>query len=462
MVLRPQARARLGALLAALALAGCGGDDTTGPGGNGGSGGDGGTGGSTGGPTPQDVLTTHIALDLAALTGTAKVTVQPASDGSPVSLEVAGLALTSLSVDGTLAEPAVTGGLLAVPVADPSKPVTVDISYSFEARPATSFDGWMPDSGVTFLWTTFCDNLFPCVSDPQDGAVFTMAVTGVDPSLTAVFPETTTGQAPSYMPAVAVGDYVKKDLGTTKSGTAVSVWHFPGQEADAAAGTAHLADVVGFFEDTYGPYPFGKEIGSVAANWGEGAYGGMEHHPYFHVATDAMSDEETHAHEAAHGWFGDGVRIACWEDFVLSEGTATYLAAHALERVGGPNLWPGYVSILDGICSGADINTVALPETCGEIDLITDDLWSSVPYQKGACFLEDAGDLIGTGALDEALADFFQARAGQAARMRDLVDAIKSKAGDAKKAQIDVLVTEWLLTKECPADYAERCGAHQP
>ena len=42
------------------------------------------------------------------------------------------------------------------------------------------------------------------------------------------------------------------------------------------------------------------------------------------------------AHEAAHGWFGNGVRLRCWEDFVLSEGTASYLAARVLEEVAGP------------------------------------------------------------------------------------------------------------------------------
>ena len=48
-----------------------------------------------------------------------------------------------------------------------------------------------------------------------------------------------------------------------------------------------------------------------------------------------MNDEVTHAHEAAHGWFGDGIRLACWEDFVLSEGTVSYLSAHVLGQVAG-------------------------------------------------------------------------------------------------------------------------------
>ena len=52
----------------------------------------------------------------------------------------------------------------------------------------------------------------------------------------------------------------------------------------------------------------------------------MEHHPQWHVDDSSFGSQETQAHEASHGWYGDGIRLACWEDFVLSEGTVTYLA----------------------------------------------------------------------------------------------------------------------------------------
>ena len=65
---------------------------------------------------------------------------------------------------------------------------------------------------------------------------------------------------------------------------------------------------------------FGSKAGIVSVAWPAGAFGGMEHHPFSHVAEAAMDSEETLVHESAHGWFGDGIRIGCWEDFVLSEG----------------------------------------------------------------------------------------------------------------------------------------------
>jgi aminopeptidase N len=473
--LRTKRAACAAGLVMAFSMAGCdggGGTGTGGAAGSGGSAGSSGSGGSAGAggtagaggsaAAPQDILTTDLVLDLANLTGTAKLVVKPATGAADVSLEVQGLTISSVLLDGSMVESPVAGGIMSVPVGAAAGPVTIDVAYSFPAKDVTTFDGWMPDSGVTFLWPYFCGNLFPCNSKPDDGVTFTMNVTGVETGLTAVYPKTTTSDAPSYMPAVAVGDFVKLDLGTTTAGTVISAWYLPGGGAamDAETGTSHLLAVFDFFETTYGAYSFGPEAGSVAANWGPGAFGGMEHHPFFHVGKDDFGNEEVQAHEAAHGWYGDGVRIACWEDFVLSEGTVTYMAAHGLERVGGPDVWPDYVALLDAICTGMDVNTVALPDTCNQIDLLNDNLWSNVPYIKGACFYEEVADLIGQGLLDEALADFYTAHVGKAARMRDMIDLIEAKADPAAKDAIETLVTEWLLSVECPADYAARCGTH--
>ncbi|MEZ4313475.1 MAG: M1 family aminopeptidase [Polyangiaceae bacterium] len=453
----------------ALCLAACDGNTQTGSGGSGGAGAGGSGGSSSGGggqggnaASPQDILTTDLQLDLATRIGKATVVVVPASGSTTVDLEVGGLKLNAMTLDGAPAEYTVSDGHALIDTKGATGAVTVVADYLFPARPSDKFDGWMPASGVTFLWPYFCSNLFPCTSAPDDGVTFTMTVTGTDAALTAIYPKTTTSDAPSYMPAVAVGEYTKVDLGATKAGTKLSVWHLPGEEALAQDGTAHLKSVFDFYESTYGAYSFGPEAGSVSADWGPGAFGGMEHHPFFHVGKDDLGNEEVHAHEAAHGWFGDGVRIACWEDFVLSEGTVTYLAAHGLERVGGPNLWPSYVDDLDTLCTGGDVNTVALPSTCNEIDLLNNDLWSLVPYLKGACFYEDVADLIGPGVVDQVLGEFYKAHVGKAARMSEMIDALKAAASDADKAQIDTLVTEWLLTEACPADYAARCSAHMP
>ena len=347
-----------------------------------------------------------------------------------------------------------TAGQLDVGVPVDSGDATVVVEYTFKDHPG-EFAGWDAGTQVTFLWPYFCGNLYPCKSDPSDGLTFTMSITGVPAGSTAVYPQTIPGAAPSYMPAVAVADFTKIPLGATTAGTTVNIWHLPGEHDAAIEGTAHLVDVFDFYETTYGAYTFGTDVGTVSANWGGGDYGGMEHHPYWHVSSGSIYSEEVNAHEAAHGWYGDGVRIQCWEDFVLSEGTATYLAARSLGE-SGVDLWADYECGLKSVCTGAG-NTIALPDTCNAIDILNDPLWSNVPYMKGAFFYKAVADLIGADALDTALASFYQAHVGQAAHMQDLVDYIKSTTSAANGTAIDTLEEGWLKTVDCPVDPDTLC-----
>ncbi|WP_104982176.1 M1 family metallopeptidase [Sorangium cellulosum] len=447
-------------------LGGSGGDGGAG-GGDGGSGGLGGSGGGDGGSgTPpagedwtRDILSTALDLDITTLAGKATIVLAP-SDSTAASFEVGDLEITSVQDPSGALEYELRPGQLHVGVPSTGSNATLVIDYTF--KPHASFDGWMPEQGVSLLWPNFCGNLFPCKSDPSEGVIFTMHVTGVPEGMTAIYPDRIPVAAPSYMPAIAVAEFIKLELGTTPGGTHVNVWHLPGEEANAASGAAHLVEVFDFLETTYGPYPFGSSVGPVSADWGGGAYGGMEHHPFWHVASSALASEDVTAHEAAHGWFGNGVRIACWEDFVLSEGTATYLAAHALEQV-GVDAWADYECQLKTICDPEGTrNTIALPDTCNEIDILTHPLWSNVPYMKGAFFFRQVAEVIGAGVLDQALREFYLTNVGDAARMQDLLDHIETSTDSDGAAAVDALATEWLRTRDCPVDLATLCPEAAP
>ena len=171
----------------------------------------------------------------------------------------------------------------------------------------------------------------------------------------------------------------------------------------------------------------------------------MEHHPFVHIGASAIASEETHVHEASHGWFGDGIRIQCWEDFVLSEGTVSYLAGRALDVVApavGAQVWSDYASSLVGIGGALPV----WPQSCGKIDVLKDNLFTQAPYMRGAFFYKGIADKIGAPLLDQALAAFYRAHAGGAATMQDMLDTIKSVTGydPAACAQI------WLLDNTTP------------
>jgi aminopeptidase N len=410
-------------------------------------------------PVDQDVLTTDLRLDLSARTGVATLLVQPAPTADAVVLDVSGLSVTGATIDESSVDVASRAGLARFPVARSDRPVHLVVRYGFPVREET-FDGWMPSLGVSFTWPFFCGALFPCNPSPHDGVRFTMDVTGMPEGQSALYPRDTVGDAPPYLPAIALGSFAQLSLGTTAAGTSVSAWYPPTlvDETTARAGTAHLLQVQDFFEQRYGPYAFGPALGAVAVDWGEDSWGGIETQPFYHVPKFDFGTEEVHAHEAAHAWFGNGVRFACWEDFVLSEGTVTYMAARGLQKTNGPDPWPMYVDILQDICEGNYGNAVVLQDSsCNQIDFLNE--WSLVHYMKGACFYEDVADTLGWETLDDVLRDFYVEHVGTAARMEEMLDALKSRAPEQSQ-RIDDLAEAWLRRLSCPTDFAQRCGTH--
>lgn len=385
-------------------------------------------------PKPQkdfarDIVSTSLSVDITAKTASATI-VLAASTSRAASFETQGLHVQSVQgPKGPLLFREIDGRLdVGVPAT--KKPVSLTIAYTYAAQPNGKLEGQLP-SGTTFVWPYFCGNLFPCKADPKDGLRFELALTGIPAGKTAIFPAAISNDAPSYQVAWAVGAYTSRTLGTTPSGTKVSLHTLPGDDAKALAATTHLVDVFAFYERTLGPYSFGPEVGSVSVEWGPSGFGGLEHHPFWHIGRSSIGDAETHFHEAAHGYFGDGVRIACWEDFVLSEGTVSYLTARATEVVVGPAagkaIWASYQQQLDGVFAGDD--RVAWPQSCGTVDVLKDGLFSQAPYMKGAFFYRAVAEAIGAEKLDEALGSFYRAHVGGAASMHEMLDHLKATTG---------------------------------
>ena len=377
--------------------------------------------GKADGASPVDLAAASLDVDLASLTGVATLDLEKPGN---VILEAGGLEIFDVQDDRGHRRYSIVDGKLRV--SSVRGPLVV--SYGFAKHDMA--DGLLP-GGSTVIWPYFCGNLYPCHSKPADGLRFELNLDGVPSTKKAVYPPAITTDAPPYMLAWAVGAYSKALLGTTRAGTKVSVYWLPNGERNARAGTRRLVQIFDWYERTLGPYAFGKDVAAVSVVWGEGLYGGMEHHPYWHVAKDAMNDEVTQAHEAAHGWFGDGVRLRCWEDFVLSEGTVSYLAARAIESVGGAAagaaVWADYQQELDDAI--AEGGAPAWPTGCNQIDIIEDELFTNLPYMQGAFFYRDVAAKVGVDVLDGVIGRFYRAHKNQAASMQEMIDAIKRDTG---------------------------------
>lgn len=379
----------------------------------------------------RDIVSTGLTIDLASREAVADIRVAP-SEQIGLTLNVGDLEILEVS-DGNLPlnyrlldadyRPDTPGQRIDIAMGPGERAV---IRYRFS--PHGQFDGWS-EAGYTFTWPYHCDKLFPCERSPVDGTRFSLSVTGLAPGQQAIYP-TQLDTAPAYQLGWAVADYRWLELGTTPAGTRVRAAYLAGHEAAAQAGTGRLRDVFAWYEASLGAYPWGSEAASVEVDWSGNAYGGMEHHPYWHVETGNFGDLLAHAHEAAHGWYGNGVRLACWEDLVLSEGTASYLAAAAIGAILGASrehdVWVGYEQGLASQVSLGDHS--AWPAGCSaDFDVMT--IYDVIPYYRGAIFFRSVENIVGRPALLGVLRRFFEAHRLQAVRFSDLLDAIKADTG---------------------------------
>lgn len=401
-----------------------------------------------------DIEHIDLHLNLPTLDGTATLTFVTVE--SPLELHAEGLVILSVRQNTTL-DFTQDQSLLTIEHVEPNQPVHID--YRFESWSLYDFVGWMPEQGISFTWPYHCGYLFPCNPEVSDGATFSASITGND-NETLIYPSEIISPAPIYMFGLAQGTYDTLEVGETTHGTTISAWYFPENNGidDAIMGTQNLVASVQYLEDNIGPYTFGSKMASVEVDWGNDSYGGMEHHPFFHVGQYDFWNEEAQVHEAVHGWFGNSVRLRCWEDFVLSEGTTTYLTAKALEANTNYDIWAYYVDeFLTPICEGEDVNAIVHPTGCGQIDFENSNVWSLASYMKGACFFKEVENIIGNDNTLERLSSFYQSHRNQAATLEEMIDHIMDVADANEQIQIETLQEIWLEQQACPSDYVLRC-----
>lgn len=147
----------------------------------------------------------------------------------------------------------------------------------------------------------------------------------------------------SYLTFLAVGrfDIEQGDADGRPALYAVSHLLAPPERDRALAKLRETPRVIRELESRYGPYPFG-EIGGVVTGidtW----FGALETQtrPVYGAALAAAGGDwpdELLAHELAHMWFGNHVRVATWADIVNNEGWATFAAQDVLARRDGRSM----------------------------------------------------------------------------------------------------------------------------
>ncbi len=268
------------------------------------------------------------------------------------SLDLDGLKVTSVSVDGEAAKYSRGRGKVKVVPASPiakGEAFTVVLRYQGQPRkvidPDGSTEGWYrtKDGAVgvgepvgTAAWLA-CDNA------PRDKASFAIQITvpagvkamsngrlvsrqKVDRRVRWSWSE----PAPmaSYLALVDIGDgnLVRGRVGKLPVWTLVD----PRLVKKSKAAIDSLPEIIRFESKIYGPYPFAA-AGSVVdvANLEYALE--TQTRPIYAFAPDRT----TVVHETAHQWFGDSVSLERWPNIWLNEGFATWTQWYFAEHHGG-------------------------------------------------------------------------------------------------------------------------------
>ena len=299
-----------------------------------------------------DVLHYRIELDVDPAANTISalttVTAQATQDMSAFNLDLSGLEVQDVTVDGVAAGFSRTGTELTVRPAlalVDGQEFSVGVSYSGTPEPiddpGVPFTtlGWHWRDGLVYTLSQPSGAMtwFPSNNHPSDKATFefritvptstTAAATGLLIEETTADGRTTTAwrmedPMATYLAAVYIGDFERVDRGRLEPDGPLLRDYVPGNAPPGVgAALTVTAEALRFLEELLGPYPFDAygtlvlpvELGLALENQTLPVHG-----------PDVLSPGII-AHEAAHQWLGNAVALEDWGDIWLNEGFATYL-----------------------------------------------------------------------------------------------------------------------------------------
>ncbi len=269
----------------------------------------------------------------------------------------------------------------------------------------------------------------PCHNTPQDRALYstqfkvapneTFIANGKAlPSAAGTFAYATDYPLPTYLMAIAVGEFEKK--GKDLEGLPLAIYYRRGLPIDSEGVLTQLSNVMAHYQKLLIPYPFEKYAIVLLPDY---RGGGIEHAGITFQTEVGSSQVLSYdfglmAHELGHQWFGDLVTVKDWDSLWIKEGMATLLAEEASRsfedqnqagRLFGRNFWAQYGdAIID-------------PEL--EPDL----KYTSGPYGRSAWFFTQLRSLLGEEKFWGSLRQLLKKYAFAAISTDDLLTFLKEQ-----------------------------------
>ena len=374
-------------------------------------------------------------------------------------LDLAGLDVSRVTVDGHRAEVARRGQRELV--VTPTEPIesgadfTAEVTYGGVPQLQDAIDdiepGWVDDGHEVYVIGEpyGAASFFPVNDHPSDKATYELRITapgGLEVAANGRLAERVPAEggrttwvfdAPdpmaSYLVQIVIGEM---ETVTAEGPGGLPIRHaFDTDVADEAeAAMARTGEMIDAFDDLFGPYPF-VAYGAVVVDDEIGL--ALETQTLSIFGVDAIGDDVTVAHELAHQWFGDAVSPATWRDIWLNEGFATYAMLLWSERTGG-------LSVDDTLRRAAAEGGLDVPPG----DPGAANLFDYSVYFRGAMTLHALRHELGDDAFFRLLRTWVERYGGRSAGTADFEALAAEVAG--RDHDLSGLFDAWLRAPQLP------------
>lgn len=291
-------------------------------------------------------------------------------------------------------------------------------------------------------WPNRAHNWFACVDHPSDKALVEYFVTVplkyqviANGALSAVdtvfgikklFHYNSLHELPTKVMVIGVADFKTKEFESVNK-TPVSGWVYKNQASKALYDLELAPQVLNFFIDYIGPYPYEK-LANVQSTT---RYGGMENAGCIFYDEDALNGNRTSedliAHEIAHQWFGNSATEVDWEHIWLSEGFATYFANLYIEEFKGTKAFNSQMDSDRQRVISFNKNFKSPLVDINYQDL--EDLLNPNSYQKGGWILHMLRNQIGDSLFKNAIRNYYELYKFGNASTDNLKDVFETTTG---------------------------------
>jgi len=437
----------------------------------------------------QDIITTHVHLDLAINFETKQLEGSIEHDLKRLNADVSTLILDTRDLDIHKAETfdgnkwsatsfklaardSVKGSMLTIAL--PKSATKVKIHYN--SRPEASGLQWLlpvqtAGKKLPFMFSQsqaiHARSWLPIQDTPAMRVTYTARVT-TDPSLRPIMAAKNDPiwredgrytfempQAiPTYLIAIAAGNIHYK-----KMSKQTAIYSEP-ELLDAAA--SEFEDTQAMIEATekmYGPYRWTDyDLLILPPSF---PFGGMENPRLSFITPTVIAGDKSLvnliAHELAHSWSGNLVTNATWRDLWINEGFTSYVENRIMEEVFGKKR-----AVMEQALAAQDLKKELVDLPKGDTILHVaiegrdpDDAFSGVPYTKGQLFLMFLEERVGRENFDHFLRQYFDQHAFQSIDtdnfMRYLDKNLLAKfPNKVTKEEVRVWIKEPMLPSNAP------------